>query len=98
MSDAGIVVNYATIIRAGEDCDSTGADLQQQFDHLKDSLKPLITTWSGGAKDAYEQAQRTWDQSFEDLKQVLAQIGSALPQIAEGYKSTDKGAEGLFQG
>lgn len=98
MSDAGIVVNYATIIRAGEDCDSTGADLQQQFDHLKDSLKPLITTWSGGAKDAYEQAQRTWDQSFEDLKQVLAQIGSALPQIAEGYKNTDKGASDLFQG
>jgi len=98
MSDAGIVVNYATIIRAGEDCDSTGADLQQQFDHLKDSLKPLITTWSGGAKDAYEQAQRTWDQSFEDLKQVLAQIGSALPQIAEGYKGTDDSAQRLFEG
>ncbi|WP_410630037.1 WXG100 family type VII secretion target [Amycolatopsis sp. cmx-4-83] len=93
---AGIVVNYQTIHAAAEDCSTTGNELQQAFDRLKDDLKPLVTTWTGSAKDQYDQAQRNWDQKFEDLKQVLAQIAAALPQIADGYQSTDKAVEGLF--
>ncbi|MFJ9783856.1 WXG100 family type VII secretion target [Amycolatopsis sp. NPDC101161] len=93
---AGIVVNYATIHAAADDCRSTGNELQQAFDRLKDDLKPLVTTWTGSAKEQYDQAQRTWDQKFEDLKQVLAQIAAALPQIADGYQSTDNAVEGLF--
>jgi WXG100 family type VII secretion target len=93
---AELVVNYATIHAAAEDCNATGGELQHAFDRLKDDLKPLITTWTGSAKDQYDQAQRNWDQKFEDLKQVLAQIGAALPEIANGYQSTDKAVEGLF--
>jgi WXG100 family type VII secretion target len=93
---AGIVVNYATIHAAAEDCNKTGGELQAAFDRLKDDLKPLVTTWTGSAKEQYDQAQRTWDQKFEDLKQVLAQIGAALPEIANGYQATDNAVEGLF--
>ena len=92
----GILVNYATIHAAADDCNTTGGELQQAFDRLKDDLRPLVTTWTGSAKDQYDQAQRQWDQKFEDLKQVLAQIAAALPQIADGYQSTDKAVEGLF--
>ncbi len=93
-----IAVNYGTIIKAGEDCDNTGTQLQHSFDSLKDSLKPLITNWSGSAKDAYGHAQAEWDKSFEELKQILAQLGSALPRIAESYKGTDDHATKLFEG
>jgi len=93
---AGIVVNYATIHAAAEDCNSTGNELQQAFDRLKDDLRPLVTTWTGSAKEQYDQAQRTWDQKFEDLKQVLAQIAAVLPEIADGYQQTDNAVEGLF--
>ena len=92
----GILVNYATIHAAADDCNTTGGELQQAFDRLKGDLRPLVTTWTGSAKDQYDQAQRQWDQKFEDLKQVLAQIAAALPQIADGYQSTDKAVEGLF--
>ncbi len=95
-SDAGIVVNYATIQAAADDCNATGGELQAAFDRLKDDLKPLITTWTGSAKEQYDQAQRTWDSKFEDLKQVLAQIAAALPEIANGYQATDNAVEGLF--
>ena len=93
---AGIVVNYATIRAAADDCATTGNELQQAFDRLQDDLRPLVTTWTGSAKEQYDQAQRNWDQKFEDLKQVLAQIAAALPQIADGYQSTDNAVEGLF--
>ncbi|MEV6645182.1 WXG100 family type VII secretion target [Amycolatopsis sp. NPDC051758] len=93
---AGIVVNYATIRAAADDCTQTGGELQQAFDRLQDDLKPLVTTWTGSAKEQYDAAQRKWNEKFEDLKQVLAQIAAALPQIADGYQSTDSAVEGLF--
>ncbi|WP_086845048.1 WXG100 family type VII secretion target [Amycolatopsis kentuckyensis] len=93
---AGIVVDYATIRAAADDCTATGGELQAAFDRLKDDLKPLVTTWTGSAKEQYDAAQRTWDQKFEDLKQVLAQIAAVLPEIADGYQATDNAVEGLF--
>jgi WXG100 family type VII secretion target len=92
----GIKVDYATINAAADDCKSTGGELQSQFDQLKSDLNPLINSWDGDAKEAYLAAQRVWDQKFDDLKQVLAQIASVLPQIADGYRGTESGVTQLF--
>lgn len=93
---AGIVVNYATIHAAAEDCSKTGGELRSAFDRMQDDLKPLVTTWTGTAKEQYDAAQRKWNEKFEDLNQVLAQIAAALPQIADGYQSTDNAVGNLF--
>jgi WXG100 family type VII secretion target len=92
----GIKVDYATIHAAADDCNSAGGQLQAQFDQLKSDLNPLIQSWDGNAKESYLAAQRVWDQKFDDLKQVLAQIASVLPQIADGYSGTESGVEQLF--
>jgi WXG100 family type VII secretion target len=63
---------------------------------LKNDLNPLMITWHGDAKDQYEEAQRKWNDRFTALKQVLAQIAAALPQIADGYQSTDNSVKALF--
>jgi WXG100 family type VII secretion target len=92
----GIVVDYATIHGAADDCTATGGELQAQFDQLKQDLSPLTHEWEGEARTAYDAAQRVWDQKFEDLKQVLAQIAAVLPQIADGYQGTESGVTNLF--
>ncbi|SDY64859.1 WXG100 family type VII secretion target [Amycolatopsis xylanica] len=92
----GIVVDYATIHAAADDCQKTGGELQAQFDQLKQDLAPLINSWEGAAREAYGAAQKAWDDSFEDLKQVLAQIAAVLPQLADGYQGTESGVEQLF--
>ncbi|GAA4540411.1 MULTISPECIES: WXG100 family type VII secretion target [Amycolatopsis] len=92
----GIVVDYGVINAAADDCNSTGKELQAAFDKLKDDLRPLTHDWEGAARTQYDEAQRVWDQKFEDLKQVLAQIATALPQIADGYQGTEQGVKDLF--
>ncbi|MEC3980223.1 WXG100 family type VII secretion target [Amycolatopsis sp. H20-H5] len=92
----GMKVDYATIHRAAQDCEDTTKQLQGQFDQLKQDLNPLTHDWTGDAKTQYLHAQTQWDQKFEDLKQVLAKIAIALPQVADGYQSTDKGVQDLF--
>ncbi|GAA3538275.1 WXG100 family type VII secretion target [Amycolatopsis ultiminotia] len=96
MPDGRIVVDPSTIHRAAEDCTATGTQLGNLFDHLKQDLNPLVTDWTGEAKDQYMQAQNEWDQKFDELKQLLAQVAAVLPQIADGYQSTDRNVQNLF--
>ncbi|SFQ26241.1 WXG100 family type VII secretion target [Amycolatopsis arida] len=92
----GIVVDYATIHTASEDCKNTGNELAALFDDLKSKLNPLISTWEGEAQQSYLQLQKEWDTSFEDMKQLLAQIAAVLPQIADGYQGTESGIQRMF--
>ncbi|WP_020662763.1 WXG100 family type VII secretion target [Amycolatopsis benzoatilytica] len=96
MPDGRIVVDPGTIHRAAEDCTSTGGELKGLFDNLKSDLAPLTNSWTGEAKQQYDGAQREWDQKFEELTQLLAQIAAVLPQIADGYQATDRSVQNLF--
>ncbi len=92
----GIVVDYATIHTAAEDCQRTGGELEALFEDLKARLAPLTDSWTGEAMEAWMQCQNEWNQSLDEMKQVLAQIATALPQIADGYQATDKSIQGMF--
>ncbi|RSM71167.1 WXG100 family type VII secretion target [Amycolatopsis sp. WAC 01375] len=89
-------VDYATIHAAADDCKNTGGELEGLFGQLKSDLAPLVNTWDGDAKVAYMAAQQEWDNKFEELKQLLAQVAGVLPQLADGYQSTEQGVTGLF--
>ncbi|WET80312.1 WXG100 family type VII secretion target [Amycolatopsis sp. QT-25] len=89
-------VDYATIHAAADDCKSTGGELESLFGQLKSDLSPLVNTWDGDAKAAYMAAQQEWDNKFEELKQLLAQVAGVLPQLADGYQATEQGVTGLF--
>jgi WXG100 family type VII secretion target len=92
----GIKVDYATIHQAADDCKKTGGELDNAFEQLKSQLAPLTESWSGDAMNAWHEKQDHWNKALDELKQVLAQIAIALPQIADGYQSTDKGIQGMF--
>ncbi|WP_020668388.1 WXG100 family type VII secretion target [Amycolatopsis nigrescens] len=91
-----IKVDYATINAAAEDCKSTGGELEALFGDLKKQLNPLVETWTGSAQTEYQALQKQWDDSFTELKQLLAQIATALPQIADGYQSTESSVTKLM--
>src|SRR5699024_114759 len=93
---SGIKVDYATIHTAAEDCNNTGNELEARVEQLKSDLQPLTGDWTGEAQAAWQERQQAWNSALEDLKQVLAQIGTSLPQIASGYQSTAYSVRILF--
>ncbi|OLT41311.1 type VII secretion protein [Saccharomonospora sp. CUA-673] len=93
---SGIKVDYATIHTAAEDCKATGGELENLFEQLQSQLAPLVESWEGDAMMAWNEVQNNWNTSLEELKQVLAQIATALPQIADGYQGTEKGIQSMF--
>ncbi|MEU3273637.1 WXG100 family type VII secretion target [Saccharomonospora sp. NPDC006951] len=92
----GIVVDYQTIHTAADDCKATGGELNGLFEDLKSRLAPLVDSWQGDAQDAWRGVQTEWDNNLEELKDILDKIATALPQIADGYQSTDKAVQGFF--
>ena len=98
MADGAMKVDYATIHQAADDCKKAGSEIESLFDQLKSNIAPLTDSWTGDAQDAWHQRQDEWNRSLDDMKALLARIATALPQIADGYQSTDQGITKMFGG
>lgn len=78
MSDGTTLVTVGELESARESIAATWKDISQELAELKRYLKPIVDTWTGDASIAYQALQTQWDQSANDLNQVLNQIGVAL--------------------
>ena len=78
MSDGTIPVTFGEVESARESITTTWKNIRQELEELKRYLKPKVETWTGDASIAYQTLQAQWDQSANDLNQVLNQISVAL--------------------
>ncbi|HEY0000014.1 MAG TPA: WXG100 family type VII secretion target [Actinoplanes sp.] len=71
--------------------------LTSQLDQLERDARPLVDTWHGEAREAYEARQRKWRSASQDLQRILQNIKSAVDHSTEDYISTEKQATARFQ-
>lgn len=91
-----IKVDYGTLQRAADDISQTGSRVESLLDQLKTDIAPLVNTWEGEAQAAYNQKQDQWDQAAEDLRRVLASIGSAVGDALARYTEGESKARDSF--
>jgi early secretory antigenic target protein ESAT-6 len=84
------VIALAQQIRGGAN------GIKSQLEQLESEVGKLRSSWSGEAQNAYDDAQRKWNQSLVALNTLLEQISSKTEEISQGYVSTDKSAAGRF--
>lgn len=70
--------NFAQIGQAAEDINSTKNRIDGILDNLKKDLQPLVAEWEGESASAYQEAQRRWDSSANDLNVVLGEVSRAV--------------------
>jgi membrane-anchored mycosin MYCP len=87
---SGILVNFATVSQASSDVKATAGRIKSQLDELESMVKRVANTWEGAAQEGYQQKQRQWDQTADNLHQVLLKIATALQNSADNYQSTEK--------
>jgi 6 kDa early secretory antigenic target len=87
VSDGTIHVTFGEVESARESITTTWKNISQELEELKRYLKPMVETWTGDASIAYQTLQAQWDQSANDLNQVLNQIGVALGTSNENYRA-----------
>jgi|EndMetStandDraft_3_1072993.scaffolds.fasta_scaffold25053_3 WXG100 family type VII secretion target len=84
------VIALAQQIRGGAN------GIKSQLEQLESEVGKLRSSWNGEAQNAYDDAQRKWNQSLVALNTLLEQISSKTEEISQGYVSTDKSAAGRF--
>lgn len=70
--------------------------LQQQLDQVERDAAPLVATWEGEARQAYQQRQTRWREAADQLSGMLQEIKRALDASAADYLRTEAKNSSLF--
>jgi early secretory antigenic target protein ESAT-6 len=92
-----LVVNFAALQQASADIQGALGALETQLGQLERDAAPLVATWDGPAREAYDARQATWRSAAEDLSRMLRDNRIALEDSASDYLHTERRNTGLFQ-
>lgn len=96
MSDV-MIVNFAAMQQASVDIQSALNALTSQLAELERDAAPLVATWDGAAREAYDVRQARWRGAADDLSRILRDIKVALDESANDYHHTEQRNTRLFQ-
>ncbi|GGJ95644.1 hypothetical protein GCM10010123_26880 [Pilimelia anulata] len=71
--------------------------LDSLLGQLEGDAAPLVATWSGAARAAYDERQRAWRTASEDLAATLRDIRLAVDESAADYLATEQRNRALFE-
>jgi 6 kDa early secretory antigenic target len=97
MNDGILVVTFPALQQASADIQKALSTLESQLSQLERDAAPLVATWSGEAKQAYDQRQARWRAASQELQGMLREIKIAVDDSAADYLSTEKKNTSLFQ-
>jgi 6 kDa early secretory antigenic target len=97
MSDNVLVVSFPALQQASADIQKALSTLDSQLAQLERDAAPLVATWDGEAKQAYEQRQARWRSASQELQSILRDVKVAVDDSAADYLSTEKKNTNLFQ-
>lgn len=92
-----LLVNFARLQETSGHIQTALATLRSQLGQLERDAAPLVQTWSGDAKQAYEQRQQTWRQASAELAEILGGIKHALDESVADYQQTEQHNANLFR-
>lgn len=97
MNDGMLVVSFSALQQASADIQKALNSLESQLGQLERDAAPLVASWSGDARQAYEQRQTKWRSASRDLQTMLRDIKLAVDDSAADYLNTEKKNVNLFQ-
>jgi WXG100 family type VII secretion target len=63
--------NFAAVEQAAMDINTTMGRLEAELESLAVSLRPMVDSWDGSAKEAFGQRQARWTKAAESIQRVL---------------------------
>jgi 6 kDa early secretory antigenic target len=96
MSDM-LVVNFAALQQASANIAIAVGTMRTQLDELERQAGPLVSTWDGEAKAAYERRQASWRRAAGELTATLHAIKACVDRSVAEYLHTERRNAALFQ-
>lgn len=96
MTGDRLVVNFTALQTAAGDIQSAMNNMESQLGAAEQTAQPLVSTWEGSAREAYQQRQAKWTQAANDLSTMLREIKKAVEESASQYQQTETRNANLF--
>ncbi len=91
-----LVVNFAALHQAAGDIQHAINSMESQLHEAESTAHPLVATWDGDAKHAYQERQQKWTQAANDLATMLRDIKKAVEESAAHFQDTEHKNTTLF--
>lgn len=70
--------------------------IQGQLDQLESKVTTLRSQWSGEAQGSYDRAQKDWNSSLTEMRNLLERVSQSTEQIGQAYAASDARNANLF--
>ncbi|WFE25367.1 WXG100 family type VII secretion target [Solwaraspora sp. WMMD791] len=97
MNDDVLVVDFRVLQQASVDIQQALRTLETQLDQVERDAAPLVGSWDGAARQAYEARQANWRAAAGRLRTMLQEIKVAVDESAADYLSAEQHNVRLFQ-
>ena len=84
-----IKVDFGAISNLAGQVDAQVHQIESQLETLKSAIQKLGMEWEGAANESFQAVQNNWNQSADDLNQVLARIATAVHAAHDAYQTTE---------
>ena len=91
-----ITYNHGEIDALAADVKGIVNKFQAGLEELQHDIQPLVQQSEGQEAAAYQEYQKAWHQSAEDLNQILTQLNSKVDQGNQDAQHTDQSAAGAW--
>jgi len=97
MPDGVLVVQFGALQQASGNIQAALNTMESQLSQMEADAAPLVGSWEGEAKAAYEQRQQVWRTAAQDLSNILREVRRAVDDSAADYLSTENRNRSLFE-
>jgi len=96
MSDM-LVVQFGALQEASANIATALSTMESRLSQVENDAAPLVATWDGAAREAYDLRQRQWSAAAADLSAILRDIKIAVDDSAAEYQATEQRNRALFE-
>ena len=96
MSDSGIDLTFDSLDTGSIDIKNGASAIENRLAQMDRDLQPTKADWQSDASQAYQDAQRKWNQALDDMRTVLQQIGQTVGDSNTGYQEGEKANKGRW--
>ena len=89
-------VQYGALDQAAADINTGAGNLDSCLSDLEQTLNQLVASWEGQAQEAYQAAQRKWNEGLNGPKDVLRKTSTAVDSARTNYQQTDQSSAARF--
>jgi len=88
--------NFAGIESGASSIQGAVQTTQGLLDEGKSSLAKLAEAWGGSGSEAYQQVQRNWDDTSNELNASLQALSQRISEASQAMSQTESGVTGMF--